>query len=74
MEASKPREWIRGPIIGAGAFGTVSLAINKSNGELFAVKSMATNSVSYLEKHSQELGFFTHCGMSGEGLQCEEWG
>ncbi|GLJ08675.1 hypothetical protein SUGI_0093460 [Cryptomeria japonica] len=54
-EASKPQEWIRGAIIGAGAFGTVSLAINKSNGELFAVKSMAVNSVSYLENEFNVL-------------------
>ncbi|GLJ08683.1 hypothetical protein SUGI_0093580 [Cryptomeria japonica] len=41
--------WLRGSTIGAGAFGTVSLAINNSNGELFAVKSMAANSISCLE-------------------------
>lgn len=41
--------WLRGSTIGAGAFGTVSLAINNSNAELFAVKSMAAGSVSCLE-------------------------
>ncbi|GLJ08682.1 hypothetical protein SUGI_0093570 [Cryptomeria japonica] len=41
--------WLRGSTIGAGAFGTVSLAINNSNGELFAVKSMAADSISCLE-------------------------
>lgn len=32
--------WLRGSLIGAGSFGTVSLAINKDSGELFAVKSI----------------------------------
>eukprot|EP01018_Ginkgo_biloba_P023415 Gb_01891 [translate_table: standard] len=38
-----PREWVRGSVVGAGAFGTVSLAMNKANGELFAVKSIECN-------------------------------
>ncbi|GLJ08696.1 hypothetical protein SUGI_0093850 [Cryptomeria japonica] len=42
------KEWVRGGIIGAGAFGTVSLGICKSNAQLFAVKS-ATTSISTLE-------------------------
>ena len=46
---SNTGRWIRGAIIGAGAFGTVSLAINNSNGELFAVKSALGDSVSCLE-------------------------
>ena len=36
--------WVRGAIIGAGAQGTVSLAMNSSNGQLFAVKSAASYS------------------------------
>eukprot|EP01018_Ginkgo_biloba_P000171 Gb_40830 [translate_table: standard] len=35
-----PREWVRGSVIGVGAFGTVSLALDKANGELFSVKSI----------------------------------
>lgn len=35
-------EWIRGGIIGAGASGTVSLGISKSNAHLFAVKTTTT--------------------------------
>ncbi|XP_002967055.2 mitogen-activated protein kinase kinase kinase 17 [Selaginella moellendorffii] len=31
--------WIRGKAIGAGSFGTVSLAVNRADGSLFAVKS-----------------------------------
>ncbi|GLJ08678.1 hypothetical protein SUGI_0093510 [Cryptomeria japonica] len=46
---SNTGRWLRGTTIGAGAFGTVSLAINNSNGELFAVKSMAAGSVSCLQ-------------------------
>ncbi|XP_057864627.2 mitogen-activated protein kinase kinase kinase 5-like [Cryptomeria japonica] len=46
---SNAGSWLRGTTIGAGAFGTVSLAINNSNGELFAVKSMAAGSVSCLQ-------------------------
>jgi serine/threonine protein kinase len=38
--------WVRGAIIGAGASGTVSLAMSRSNGQLFAVKSAASSSVS----------------------------
>jgi serine/threonine protein kinase len=39
------RGWVRGAIIGAGASGTVSLAMSSSNGQLFAVKSAAGFSV-----------------------------
>ncbi|GLJ08677.1 hypothetical protein SUGI_0093490 [Cryptomeria japonica] len=46
---SNTGSWLRGITIGAGAFSTVSLAINNSNGELFAVKSMAAGSVSCLQ-------------------------
>ncbi|MFS7967711.1 putative mitogen-activated protein kinase kinase kinase STE-STE11 family [Helianthus anomalus] len=34
-----PGEWDRGKMIGSGSFGVVHLAINKSNGSLFVVKS-----------------------------------
>ncbi|KFK43030.1 hypothetical protein AALP_AA1G069700 [Arabis alpina] len=32
--------WVRGTCIGRGSFGTVNTAINKTNGEVFAVKSV----------------------------------
>lgn len=38
-ELSPPAEWVRGKMIGSGSFGVVHLAINKSNGALFVVKS-----------------------------------
>nr|PNR60085.1 hypothetical protein PHYPA_002878 [Physcomitrium patens] len=34
------RSWIRGNLIGAGTFGTVNLAVNREDGEVFAVKSV----------------------------------
>ncbi|XP_024403862.1 uncharacterized protein [Physcomitrium patens] len=34
------QSWIRGNLLGAGAFGSVNLAINRENGEVFAVKSV----------------------------------
>ncbi|KAL3518046.1 hypothetical protein ACH5RR_020635 [Cinchona calisaya] len=37
--------WLRTTVIGKGSFGTVSLAVNKSNGALFAVKSVDTTSL-----------------------------
>jgi serine/threonine protein kinase len=33
--------WIRGRLLGAGAFGSVNLAINRESGQVFAVKSVA---------------------------------
>ncbi|XP_020578264.1 mitogen-activated protein kinase kinase kinase 2-like [Phalaenopsis equestris] len=36
--------WVRGGIIGKGSFGTVSLAADRSNGSIFAVKSINFNS------------------------------
>ena len=42
-------DWIRGAIIGAGAQGTVSLAMNSSNGQLFAVKSVLTIGSNYFQ-------------------------
>ncbi|KAF1869145.1 hypothetical protein Lal_00048426 [Lupinus albus] len=32
--------WVRGKCIGKGAFGTVDIAVDKSNGQVFAVKSV----------------------------------
>ena len=39
MEIELDGAWVRGAIIGAGAQGTVSLAMRSSNGQLFAIKS-----------------------------------
>ncbi|CAJ1963800.1 unnamed protein product [Sphenostylis stenocarpa] len=35
----KPRGWVKGKLVGCGSFGTVHLAMNKSTGGLFVVKS-----------------------------------
>ena len=37
------RSWIRGKLIGAGTFGKVNLAIDREDGEVFAVKSVQVN-------------------------------
>ncbi|CAL9108831.1 unnamed protein product, partial [Musa acuminata var. zebrina] len=37
------RNWVRGRPIGSGSFATVSLALDRSQGEVFAVKSVALN-------------------------------
>eukprot|EP01018_Ginkgo_biloba_P025295 Gb_38997 [translate_table: standard] len=65
MGTGLPREWIRGTLIGAGSFGTVSLAINKPNGHLFAVKSTA-NCISSLKNeqsilHSLDSPYIVRC-------------
>ncbi|XP_071935587.1 mitogen-activated protein kinase kinase kinase 18-like [Coffea arabica] len=53
-----PNSWMRTAVIGRGSFGTVSLAVNKSNGALFAVKSVDTNSAlpSQIEALENEIG------------------
>ncbi|KFK23344.1 hypothetical protein AALP_AAs39041U000100 [Arabis alpina] len=38
--SSMSSSWVRGTCIGRGSFGTVNTAINKTNGEVFAVKSV----------------------------------
>ena len=38
-----PKNWSRGELIGAGAFGRVYLGLNNDNGELVAVKQARTN-------------------------------
>ncbi|CAL9061757.1 unnamed protein product [Musa banksii] len=38
------RSWVRGRVIGSGSFGTVSLALDESSGEVFAVKSVPLHS------------------------------
>lgn len=35
----KPGEWVKGKMVGSGSFGSVHLAMNKSTGGLFVVKS-----------------------------------
>ncbi|XP_058076060.1 mitogen-activated protein kinase kinase kinase 17-like [Magnolia sinica] len=37
-------EWVKGNALGSGSFGIVNLGMNKSNGELFAVKSASSGS------------------------------
>ncbi|GMI88903.1 hypothetical protein HRI_002559600 [Hibiscus trionum] len=56
----KKTSWIKGKCLGKGAFGTVSLAINESDGAVFAVKSvdLATclpNQLECLEKEIRIL-------------------
>ena len=41
--AMAARSWIRGKLIGAGSFGKVNLAIDREDGEVFAVKSVQVN-------------------------------
>ncbi|KAL6967697.1 hypothetical protein U1Q18_033504 [Sarracenia purpurea var. burkii] len=43
-KVNKPSNWIRGSCIGRGSFGTVSLAVNKSDGQVSAVKSVNLSS------------------------------
>ncbi|KAL5993272.1 hypothetical protein ACLOJK_014196 [Asimina triloba] len=38
----RPLAWVKGNAIGRGSFGVVNLAMNKSNGELFVVKSASS--------------------------------
>ncbi|GFY99337.1 mitogen-activated protein kinase kinase kinase 13 [Actinidia rufa] len=40
MEKVNRPNWVRGSCIGQGSFGTVSVAVNKSDGQVFAVKSV----------------------------------
>eukprot|EP01018_Ginkgo_biloba_P025293 Gb_38999 [translate_table: standard] len=54
MEMQTPKNWVRGATIGAGAFGSVCLAIDNSNGRLFAVKSIP-NSVSSMQNEHDIL-------------------
>ncbi|XWS53344.1 hypothetical protein CRYUN_Cryun11dG0149100 [Craigia yunnanensis] len=50
--------WTRGKCLGKGSFGTVSLAINESDGAVFAVKSvdLATCLPNQLESLENEIG------------------
>ncbi|KAE8722773.1 Clathrin, heavy chain isoform 1 [Hibiscus syriacus] len=49
--------WTRGGFIGKGSFGTVSLAVNETNGAVFAVKSvdLATSLPNQLESLENEI-------------------
>ncbi|XAR60749.1 Mitogen-activated protein kinase kinase kinase [Bertholletia excelsa] len=49
--------WVRGSCVGRGAYGTVSLAINKSDGRVFAVKSvdLSSESAARLEALENEI-------------------
>ncbi|CAI7869951.1 unnamed protein product [Closterium sp. NIES-54] len=40
---SSPGSWLRGPLLGCGAFGSVSLAIDGTTGHLMAVKSVTAS-------------------------------
>ncbi|CAI5466588.1 unnamed protein product [Closterium sp. Yama58-4] len=51
---SSPGSWLRGPLLGCGAFGSVSLAIDGTTGHLMAVKSVTASSESDRQQ-SREL-------------------
>lgn len=55
--SSMSSSWIRGTCIGRGCFGTVNTAINKTDGEVFAVKSvdLATCLPAQLESLENEI-------------------
>eukprot|EP00897_Mesotaenium_endlicherianum_P009500 jgi/Mesen1/8579/ME000497S07987 len=53
--------WLRGPLLGAGAFGSVSLALNRETGQLFAVKSVDSDrSPSELRALENELAILQY--------------
>ncbi|GFY99329.1 mitogen-activated protein kinase kinase kinase 13 [Actinidia rufa] len=45
MEKVNRPNWVRGSCIGQGSFGTVSVAVNKSDGQVFAVKVRGSETV-----------------------------
>ncbi|XP_057953662.1 mitogen-activated protein kinase kinase kinase 18-like [Malania oleifera] len=56
MEMKKERPaWTRGKCIGRGSFGTVSLAVDKSDGRVFAVKSVDRRSSAALSALENEI-------------------
>lgn len=48
------RNWVRGSSIGKGSFGSLSLAVDRSNGHVFAVKSVNLNSSPLLSINALE--------------------
>ncbi|CAI9101519.1 OLC1v1038859C1 [Oldenlandia corymbosa var. corymbosa] len=53
----KPVEWMKGKVVGSGSFGTVHLAMDKSTGALFVVKSAETEvGIRSLENEANILG------------------
>ncbi|KAF6170400.1 hypothetical protein GIB67_014330 [Kingdonia uniflora] len=61
METKASQNWVRGSCIGKGSFGTVSIAIRKPTGQLFAVKSVDTDTdtktahISHIESLENEI-------------------
>lgn len=53
----KPGEWVKGKMVGSGSFGSVHLAMNKSTGGLFVVKSAESQAaLDSLENEANILG------------------
>ncbi|KAL4587767.1 hypothetical protein LXL04_000641 [Taraxacum kok-saghyz] len=50
-----PPNWVRGVCIGRGSFGTVNLAVDKSDGGVFAVKSVKQNSRRFSQALENEI-------------------
>ncbi|GJP41433.1 hypothetical protein CLOM_g1112 [Closterium sp. NIES-68] len=53
--SSPPGSWLRGPLLGCGAFGSVSLAIDGTTGHLMAVKSVTASGDGDRQQPSREL-------------------
>ncbi|XP_028105502.1 mitogen-activated protein kinase kinase kinase 18-like [Camellia sinensis] len=43
-KVNRQSDWVRGNCIGRGSYGTVNMAVDKSNGQVFAVKSVDRSS------------------------------
>lgn len=53
----KPGQWAKGKMVGSGSFGSVHLAMNKSTGGLFVVKSAESQAaLDFLENEANILG------------------
>ncbi|XP_027931849.1 mitogen-activated protein kinase kinase kinase NPK1-like [Vigna unguiculata] len=64
----KPSKWVKGKLVGCGSFGTVHLAMNKSTGGLFVVKS--SNSRAGREALDEEVKILKIVNSSPYIVQC----
>lgn len=54
-KSQQPIRWVKGTPIGSGSFGVVNLAMNRSNGEIFVVKSGGGASFQSLQSEAEIL-------------------
>lgn len=65
-------DWVRGRLLGSGSFGKVYIAIDRSTGQQFAVKSAGGEECSSPRRNAQDLEALENETMILQRMECPQ--